>query len=371
MDLSDEQQAAFDGVRAGLRRGFLTQTVGGYAGTGKTVLVKALADALPGYAVSAFTGKASFVLRQAGVARAKTYHSLIYVPEEVPTLQRVVLPDGTETLVPGKPRIVWHRREELDVGGIIVDEASMVADSHYRDLASFGLPLVFVGDHGQLEPVGEDAGLMADPDYTLSTIHRNANEIAHFGAHLRAGRWASEWRYHGPCERVRFISPAQLIDRMRHTEQAIVAYNATRVALNRQYRAEVLGQTGNEPVAGDRLIVLKNSRALGLFNGQQVTVEECLPPRQLRVRADEGRLLDADCTFEAFNNPKPDFDRRPDAPVPLDFAYAITAHKSQGSEWDSGVVVEQYCRRWDHARWTYTSATRFKNRVYWTNPKWK
>jgi exodeoxyribonuclease-5 len=69
--------------------------------------------------------------------------------------------------------------------------------------------------------------------------------------------------------------------------------------------------------------------------------------------------------------PKPDFDERPDAPVPLDFAYCVTCHKSQGSEFDTGLVVEQFCPKWEHARWAYTAATRFRERVYWTNPKWE
>jgi exodeoxyribonuclease-5 len=269
--------------------------------------------------------------------------------------------------------LLWNLRDQLDeIGGILVDEASMVASQHFEDLASFGLPVILIGDHGQLEPVGDDAGLMVDPDFTLETIHRNAGEIAHFAEHLRKGRWASEWRHvAGAGDRVRFISPADLIARMRETEQTIVAFNASRVALNQQYRSALLGKTGKEPVSGDRVIVLKNSRNLGLFNGQQVTVEAFLPPRQVRVRTEEGQVLVIDITLEAFNNPRPGFDSRPEAPVPLDFAYAITAHKSQGSEWDSGIVVEQYCPYWDHARWTYTAATRFKNRLYWTNPKWR
>jgi exodeoxyribonuclease-5 len=212
---------------------------------------------------------------------------------------------------------------------------------------------------------------MREPDYTLTEIHRNANEICHFGEHLRRGRWASHWQYFGPCERVRFVSPAEIIPRMSETGQTICGFNRTRVALNRQYRQEVLGRTGDEPAAGDRLVVLKNKHDLDLFNGQQVAVEEYLPPRQLRVRTDEGRLLDVDCTFAAFNCPKPAFDKRPDAPLPVDFAYAITAHKSQGGEWDSGVVVEQRSPLWDPVRWCYTAATRFREKVYWTNLKWK
>src|SRR5262249_38992490 len=180
------------------------------------------------FAVCAFAGKAAHVLVKKGVERAQTIHSLIYIPEEIVTVETVQLPGGKVRQVT-KKRTLWNCRDDLDVSGILVDEASMISGQLYADLCSFGLPLVFVGDHGQLEPVGEDVGLMADPDFTLETIHRNANEICHFGAHLRHGRWASEWRYAGGTgECVRFISPGQVAETMRTTEQVIVAFNNKR-----------------------------------------------------------------------------------------------------------------------------------------------
>jgi ATP-dependent exoDNAse (exonuclease V) alpha subunit len=47
----------------------------------------------------------------------------------------------------------------------------------------------------------------------------------------------------------------------------------------------------------------------------------------------------------------------------FDYAYCITAHKAQGSEWDSVVVLEQISNRWDAKRWRYTAATRAKERL--------
>src|SRR5262249_26544126 len=55
------------------------QTLGGYAGAGKTTVVKHLKEELPGFAVCASTGKAAHVLRKKGVP-ASTIHSLIYKP---------------------------------------------------------------------------------------------------------------------------------------------------------------------------------------------------------------------------------------------------------------------------------------------------
>jgi hypothetical protein len=81
--LSGEQAEVFAQVLGGVGTRQV-QTVGGYAGTGKTVLVWALADAIPDFTVCAFTGKAAHVLRRKGVAGARTIQSLIYWPEEPP-----------------------------------------------------------------------------------------------------------------------------------------------------------------------------------------------------------------------------------------------------------------------------------------------
>src|SRR5208282_6828508 len=57
---------------------------------------------------------------------------------------------------------------------IIVDEASMVADDMVRDLQSFHVPILAVGDHGQLPPVGGVGSLMKNPMLRLEQIHRQA-----------------------------------------------------------------------------------------------------------------------------------------------------------------------------------------------------
>src|SRR5262249_24761853 len=147
------------------------QTLGGLAGSGKTVIVSALSDALPDFKVCALTGKAATVLLARGT-KAGTIHSTIY-----------------EAIKRGMG--VWLRlrqRSDIPCNGFLVDEASMICRDLYDDLLSFGLPIIFVGDHGQFPPIGDDVFLMATPRYKLETIHRNAGEIAQFGQHLRAGK---------------------------------------------------------------------------------------------------------------------------------------------------------------------------------------
>ena len=52
--------------------------------------------------------------------------------------------------------------------------------------------------------------------------------------------------------------------------------------------------------------------------------------------------------------------------IPLeqfDYGYAITCHKSQGSQWDKVLVFEEVLSN-EHARWLYTAATRAIKNCY-------
>ena len=50
-------------------------------------------------------------------------------------------------------------------------------------------------------------------------------------------------------------------------------------------------------------------------------------------------------------------------PQTFDYAYAITCHKSQGSEYDKVLVFEEFLKGGDHARWLYMAATRAKEKL--------
>ena len=50
-------------------------------------------------------------------------------------------------------------------------------------------------------------------------------------------------------------------------------------------------------------------------------------------------------------------------PMLFDYAYCITCHKSQGSEFDKVLVFDEYMKSTDHKRWLYTAATRAKKKL--------
>ena len=55
----------------------------------------------------------------------------------------------------------------------------------------------------------------------------------------------------------------------------------------------------------------------------------------------------------------------PDAPYEFAYAYAITTHKAQGSEWDKVLVIEEPFpfSLEDHKKWLYTACTRAKEKL--------
>jgi exodeoxyribonuclease-5 len=352
MELTDKQKYVLYKLMKGVEEGTKEQTMGGYAGTGKTTLIKYLVKFLPHFGTIAYTGKAANVLRRKDIL-AKTIHNTIYRP---------VYDYGT--------LIGWDMvpRSELGCDGFFIDEASMVSEEIYKDLKTYQLPLVFIGDHGQLEPIGSDFNLMKNPDYTLEEIHRNAGDIAKFAERLRQGYSAISFPY---CEKVQFVKSKRLAtETLMDVDQVICAYNKTRVALNKQIR-EGLNFSGLLNV-GERVMCLKNNKNLGLFNGMQGIVK-----RLYECEHTGRKLMDFefnDCLYSGiwyctkqFGQEKPDNSiyMGKEYPNPFDYAYAITCHKAQGDEWGKVLVVEQKCSMWDHTRWAYTAASRAKELVVW------
>jgi exodeoxyribonuclease V len=324
--------------------------LGGHAGCGKTVIAKHLHMALPKFAVAAYTGKAADVLRRKGVKTASTIHSLIYVPE-VDEHGNIIY-DGN-----GNPRFILAPHLQCD--GVIIDEASMVSEEIYQDLCSFGIPLIFIGDHGQLPPIGDEFNLMKEPDYRLETIHRNAGEIAFFAEHIRKGYRASSFHAEN---KVKYISRFQAESYLDQVDQIICAFNKTRVQINKRVR-EMRGFPDDKPVIGDRAMCLKNDRLTGLFNGMQGEIAHIGVGNRIRFRSDQN-VFDIYCDKSQFNKEKYDFEHEKGV-HPFDYCYATTCHKFQGSEADTMLIFEQKCDLWDHRRWAYTAASRAKEMVYW------
>jgi exodeoxyribonuclease-5 len=352
-ELSADQRTALDSILEWRERAphgdkqYLT--LGGYAGTGKTTLIARLNQLWEDVATVAFCGKAAHVLRSKGVVDAQTAHSLLYVP--APCL--------------GGGVRFRKRRSLPGMQTIIVDEASMIDHVLFADLTSFGLPVLFVGDHGQLEPVGTNPRLMVNPDVRLEQIHRQAqgNPIVRLATAFREGRDVRPWE--DPKGRLRVLGRSDFHRLVSSQVQIIVGFNPTRHRVNKQVR-RMLGVDRHLVAPGEKLICLRNNPAFGIFNGQQLTVldiaHEGYKTITLDVETDDGRSFALPCLRRQFGNPRvPDFWSQEVAL--LDYGYCLTAHKAQGSEWAEVLVREELDTRWDARRWRYTVTTRAKERL--------
>jgi exodeoxyribonuclease-5 len=353
-------------------------TLGGYAGTGKTTLIAYLRQALrdldseASVAFCAYTGKATRVLesklRDQKVTRrgdsVSTIHGLIYTTEERP----------------GEV-VRWIRKDKLDRNLIIVDEASMVDELIWSDLLSFQVPILAVGDHGQLPPVGSQFNLMADPQLKLERIFRQEalSPIIEV-ATLARQQGALPVREFG--EGVKKLDQGlpdtgQIVEELLsgYTGDLLIlcGYNATRVKLNQAIRA-LRDITSSGPESGDVVVCLRNNRTKHVYNGMIGVIKHVAPARG----DDSGAWYDAEIELEGEDYTYSGYILRDqfgaattvkDPPLApdgqrgdlWDFGYALTVHKAQGSQSPRVLIFEErFGRSSDEEwrRWLYTAVTR-------------
>jgi exodeoxyribonuclease-5 len=330
----------------------------GYAGTGKTTLVKHIAEGVDGKVLfAAFTGKAACVMRSKGCYSASTIHSLIYKARE----------SGEET-----PSFeLWNDAPASKAKLIIIDECSMVDAELARDLMSFGVPLLVLGDPAQLPPI-HGGGFFTDakPDAMLTEVHRQAQDdpIVRLSMEIRAGNPLTQGQY-GETQVVRrdALDPKRVLD----ADQVLVGRNVTRRAYNARLR-ERRGFADALPMAGDKLVCLRNNRRKGLFNGGLWMVKESPKARRqiirMRLKPDEDlgeRLIKVSVRPECFTGTIEEFDwPQRKAYDEFDFGYVLTVHKAQGSQWNDVVLFDESGAFPDNRdRWLYTGVTRAAKRL--------
>ena len=356
---SSEQAEAIDKVGRWLKQGEpQIFRLFGYAGVGKTTLARHVAEgAQGGTAFAAFTGKAALVMRANGCAGATTIHALIYRASE-----------GAD----GAPTFTLNEDGPASRAGLIViDECSMVDAELARDLLSFGKPILVLGDPFQLPPVkGGGYFTESPPDVMLTNIHRQAqdNPIIRLSEIVRSGGELKEGQY-GETRIVRrgAIDAAQVMA----ADQVLVGVNRTRRAYNQRIR-DLNGFKAPLPVAGDRLVCLRNDRTKGLINGGLWRVEALGGMQKdfvkMTVRSeDEGARASVKvAVLKAFfegTEGELSYPQRRESDE-FDFGYALTVHKAQGSQWDDVMLFdESFAFREHRARWLYTGLTRAAKRL--------
>jgi exodeoxyribonuclease-5 len=346
-DLTTEQKNAIDGVLETIKVKQII-TIGGFAGTGKSTCLSELADEFPKYGIACFTGKAANVLQKKGLSEAQTIHSMIY---------------NVKQDAKGNPRFTIKGKYELPYDGFILDEASMIGEDLFKDLMYFEIPIICFGDHGQLEPIGSKFNLMEKPDFALETIHRNANNIARFAEYIRNG--GKPLNYNNFDEQVQVISKSTVTNEiLSEYDQVICGFNKTRMALNNRIRN--FHKMSGIIAKDEKIICLKNNRNLKVFNGMQGVVSKKIKENKIGFLTNNKTLFLEVDTKQFGKEKLVDYAHDNPELAYFDYAYAITAHKAQGDEFDSVCVFEEQAPKlWNPARWSYTAATRAKQKLLW------
>jgi exodeoxyribonuclease-5 len=394
--LSPQQEAAYDKVGAWLRdRDKPCFKLHGLAGTGKSTIADKIAQQHngPKYFMT-YTGRASQVLRKKGVP-CKTIHSYVYLPqsekEEEARKYETELKD-LEALEPAETKTEQHRREStirkikailadlyqpdfvkrpvspFDPRGLIVcDEMSMVGRNEAEDLLSYGLPVLVLGDPGQLPPVKGRGYFNEDPDVVLTEIHRQArdNPIIQLAMMAREGRNIPKGKY-GESS---VISKTQITEKLSlSVDQFAVGKNATRASFNNELR-KLRGFEGPFPKAGERLMCLRNNAKHPINNGEifETTADADASGRfvHLELKDEDGHEFSLECHPECFTDPEAlkhwSYNRRKMADE-FDFCYASTIHKLQGGQFGSVLVYPDLFTwsgaREDYKKLVYTGLTR-------------
>lgn len=301
----------------------LTILTGG-PGTGKSTTVRAVAHSFLSAGLklmlAAPTGKAASRLADATGLQAQTLHRLL-----------------------GANRQGWtyHTGHQLPAQVVIVDECSMIAQDLLLSLLSAvptGTRVVLVGDVEQLPPI--DAGmplaaLMENvPVAHLTTVYRQAagSPIVQLAYAMLEGEDIDFTALDGlpfiqtsDAARVAAIAAehdAQILTPMRKGPLGTEALNAA--CRTRLRRAGGLNVTGGTVSEGDPVVCTRNLYDIGVMNGMTGTVTAV-------TGEDDGTV---EVTFDhgvvAFSGSRRAY---------LMPAFAMTIHRSQGSEWGAVAVA--------------------------------
>lgn len=363
----------------------------GFGGTGKSVvlfeIVRRLGLSTSEIAPCAYTGSAALVMRRKGLLTARTIHSLLYEAIEVPIKDRFGKPVLDPYFNVPKVRIQFIPKELYGVKLILIDEASMVPMEIRKEIDRRGIKVIACGDTHQLPPVASEPGYLIGQEkvYHLTQIVRQAEGSPIIYLSMRA--YEDKPIHKGCYGNVIVIDPDELTDAMLlYSDIVLCGTNRTRDGLNARIRELRFPSYVNNdlPLRGESIICRKNNwtiatdSGINLANGLVGRVVSELTPEKISI---DGYTFDMDflpymsqvpfkdltCSATYF---KANYERRlelKDLPFvkgeKFEFAYAITTHLSQGSQYTNGIYIEERLRGNMNNRLNYTGITRFTNNL--------
>ena len=375
-------------------------TLGGYAGCGKTFLIADTMNKIPDRPPIAFctlAAKAASVLKvklnAAGALREDvdycgTIHGLIYETERVKQTGVLdVKTDEKDEVAVRQPHTEGTRQEiswrsksiDSEYGLIVIDEASMVSGEIFADLEDLGIPILAVGDHGQLPPIGGSFNLMENPMIRLEKIHRQADgdPIIRISMMAREQGHIQVSKYSDDVEKIQGTGDRSFAARATRETMFLCGTNATRVWWNNHLR-EKFGFKDHDPQVGERVICLKNNHQTKVYNGETGIVRHIENHGKhwywMVATMDSGVEYSGTCLKHQFGSVSNLYNftenGRPMAAREIgdlfDWGYCFTTWKAQGSEADDVIFLEERQSRMDDDMWRrflYTSVTRAKKRL--------
>lgn len=401
MNLTKGQQQALDAFRdLGISHpnGGGVCIVNGPAGTGKTSLLRVLAET-DGILVLAPTGKAALRAAEVAGCRASTIHKWMYSVKEDQNTGNL---DFTSKDLIDIELPKYH--------AIVIDEASMVTFDLYKDLletcSNVGKNLILIGDEFQLPPVDtENAGFsvfLMDADYrvNLSEVLRQAEESIIIKV-ATAVRTSNSFALQ--LSDVPSVDKTELIDKsidIWSKEGMVICHtNETRHRLNQAIR-KTLGRM-SRPEDTEPLLIIKNNYINEVLNGEVYVIKRVVERIETVKVTDrftgQSDIVDywyvelvggKHCLISqqelqgemkispsaASNGCKKLLKRKKSSGVlpescvyvSANYGYVLSCHKSQGSEAnDVLVVLEETVKPFSMTgrRWLYTALTRSKQNL--------
>lgn len=328
----------------------------------------------------AFMGKAASQLSRNGLP-AKTIHSAIYNYEKLVARDeegKIIFKDN------GKPKMVPTFVKKDRIGKkiklIVVDEGSMVDEKTALDLMSYGIPIIVLGDLNQLPPVFGDSFFLRNPDIILRQIMRQSegNPIIWLSQQVLAG---NDLQY-GVYGTSAVINKSDINEfHFRNSDIILTCTNRLRFNVNNYCREELKQlKRLDYPHIGEKVMCRKNNWNKSIDDGIYMTNGTTGFVEYIHRDSFNGKtmMMDfrPDFSKKSFKNVTFDYKHMYEMPGgnngmddknftsifndKMEFAYAITTHSSQGSQWPGVLfLVEDIMRnKEDQKRLLYTGITR-------------
>ena len=364
----------------------------GNAGTGKSVVLNEIIRrlGLKDYEVApmSYVGAAAIVMRNKGLYNARTIHSWLYhaVEEEMRDEHGNVIMD--EYLNRPKMKLAFAPKPlPMTIRLVVVDEAGMVPKEIAREIESRGVKVLACGDLDQLPPVAGDPGYLVNGKiHILTDIMRQAENsgIVYLSRRAKEGLPIHYGRYN----EVTVIDEEDLdFNCMQYADMVICGKNATRNKINKIIREDILHRTDILPTHGDRLVCRKNNWSkecnginlvnglignvynypdISSFNGDYFTIDfkpYCLNSVFPAIQVD----------YNYFTTPCGDnrhlINTRFNSFEKFEYAYCITTHISQGSQYPRGIYFEEFLNKDINNNLNYTGITRFSQELIYIKRK--